>query len=116
MDIKQVLQIERETILRSINIKRASIKELQTAAPEAGDSAQQLEENDALNREVNQLVARIKSIDVALERIDSGDFGWCEDCGDEIPKARMETKPDALRCVDCQHELEVRSMHYRGAA
>ncbi len=30
----------------------------------------------------------------------------CIDCGDEIPAGRIEARPDALRCVDCQGKKE----------
>ncbi|MFC3614953.1 TraR/DksA family transcriptional regulator [Lutimaribacter marinistellae] len=37
----------------------------------------------------------------ALERIEEGDFGYCEDCGEEIAKGRLELDPAATRCVSC---------------
>lgn len=30
----------------------------------------------------------------------------CEDCGEEIPALRLEVKPDARTCIDCQHQAE----------
>ena len=30
----------------------------------------------------------------------------CLDCDDEIPPARIEAKPDAVRCMDCQARKE----------
>ena len=44
----------------------------------------------------------------ALERIDDGDFGECEDCGDEIPVGRLLANPLATRCVECQEAAEVK--------
>lgn len=34
----------------------------------------------------------------------------CVDCGDSIPAARVEAKPDCVRCITCQeiHEKETR--------
>jgi DnaK suppressor protein len=37
----------------------------------------------------------------ALARMDEGEFGYCEDCGDEIAPGRLELDPAATRCVDC---------------
>lgn len=37
----------------------------------------------------------------ALDRIDEGEFGYCEDCGDAIPEGRLTLDPAATRCVDC---------------
>jgi DnaK suppressor protein len=37
----------------------------------------------------------------ALTRIDEGEFGHCEDCGDEIATGRLELDPAATRCISC---------------
>lgn len=37
----------------------------------------------------------------ALVRIDEGEYGYCEDCGDEIPPGRLRLDPAASRCVSC---------------
>ena len=44
---------------------------------------------------------RLKAIEAALRRIDQDDFGWCDECGEEIPKGRLKLDPCATRCVDC---------------
>jgi len=38
----------------------------------------------------------------ALARIEDDSYGQCVDCGHHIPEARLEARPDAARCVDCQ--------------
>jgi DnaK suppressor protein len=42
-------------------------------------------------------------IEAALRRLDAGDYGLCEECGDEIPAKRLEIDPAIERCVDCAH-------------
>ena len=37
----------------------------------------------------------------ALERLDAGLAGWCEDCGEAIPQERLEAILTATRCVPC---------------
>lgn len=37
----------------------------------------------------------------ALERLDEGEYGFCDACGDEIATGRLELDPAATRCVDC---------------
>lgn len=34
------------------------------------------------------------------------DFGFCEDCGDEIGHERLLAMPDVTRCIDCQRDFE----------
>ena len=45
--------------------------------------------------------AELHRIDVALERIEEGEYGWCVTCGDEIPFKRLENDPAAAQCVGC---------------
>ena len=45
--------------------------------------------------------AKIKSIQVALERLDHGDYGHCEVCGQPIDPDRLEILPHTTLCVQC---------------
>lgn len=37
----------------------------------------------------------------ALARMEEGEFGYCEECGEEIAKGRLRLDPAAARCVEC---------------
>ena len=37
----------------------------------------------------------------ALARMDEGEFGYCEDCGDAIAPARLDSDPAAPLCISC---------------
>ena len=50
-----------------------------------------------------RLINKIKD---ALERIDNGEFGICEDCGDEISEARLKARPVTTLCSNCKMEAE----------
>lgn len=50
--------------------------------------------------------AELSAIDSALQRVVTGDYGLCTDCGAEIPTARLHANPIALRCLGCQNTLE----------
>jgi DnaK suppressor protein len=43
----------------------------------------------------------LQRIDSALERIESGDYGYCLNCDEEIPLARLEFDPAVATCVNC---------------
>jgi DnaK suppressor protein len=45
-------------------------------------------------------------IDAALKRIEAGEFGDCERCGDEISEARLQVFPFTTLCIDCKSEAE----------
>ncbi|MFC8827666.1 TraR/DksA family transcriptional regulator [Streptomyces sp. NPDC057137] len=40
-------------------------------------------------------------LDEALERLEQGDYGQCEVCGEAIPVERLEVRPAARTCVRC---------------
>lgn len=42
----------------------------------------------------------------ALERIETGEFGICEECGDEISEARLKVRPVTTLCINCKMEEE----------
>jgi DnaK suppressor protein len=44
----------------------------------------------------------LQDIEGALERLESGTYGRCTDCGAEIPAARLRAMPFADRCRECQ--------------
>ena len=50
----------------------------------------------------------IKKIDETIQRIDSGDYGYCESCGVEIGLKRLEARPTATLCIDCKTLDEMR--------
>ena len=44
----------------------------------------------------------IQLLHLAMNRIDSGDFGICKVCGCKIPEERMMEVPNATKCVNCK--------------
>jgi len=43
----------------------------------------------------------VQAIKNALSRLEEGEYGYCEDCGEDIPAKRLELTPTAIRCVGC---------------
>lgn len=50
----------------------------------------------------------IKKIDEALDKLDKGEYGYCESCGVEIGIRRLEARPTATLCIDCKTLDEIR--------
>lgn len=50
----------------------------------------------------------IKKIDESLESIESGEYGYCEECGVNIGIRRLEARPTATLCIDCKSLDEIR--------
>jgi DnaK suppressor protein len=49
-----------------------------------------------------QAQAAVEEIDKALAKIADGTYGYCEQCGQPIPKARLKALPYAALCVACK--------------
>ena len=45
-------------------------------------------------------------IGAALERIEAGEYGYCANCGEDLPVARLEIDPTAVVCVACAEARE----------
>ena len=59
-----------------------------------------------VNKRVNSAAltasrSRQAGLEYALKRIEDPEFGYCGDCGEEIPFARLLAMPEATLCVDC---------------
>ena len=50
-----------------------------------------------------KLLTKIRS---ALDRIESGEFGICEMCGDDIGEERLEARPVTTQCISCKKKQE----------
>mgnify|MGYP006293093859 CR=1 FL=1 len=67
---------------------------------------------DALGAQAMTLAAQrrrretLQRCEAALRRIDSGDFGLCVRCEEEIDPRRLEFDPTVLLCIDCASRAE----------
>ncbi len=61
-----------------------------------------------------QETRELKLIDAALENIEDGTYGICEECGEAIGKSRLKALPYAVLCLSCkeQEEMERASSGY----
>ena len=50
----------------------------------------------------------VKKINEAIDRIEEGEYGYCENCGVEIGIQRLEARPTAELCIDCKTLDEIR--------
>jgi RNA polymerase-binding transcription factor DksA len=63
-----------------------------------GDVADSMQEFENKNSEVEQLEVQLKEVKEALEKIESGNYGKCEVCGEEIEEDRLVANPSAKTC------------------
>ena len=65
------------------------------------EQATERENDEVLESLGNSSEQELLQINVALKRIDSGDYFSCSTCGQEIPSSRLELLPFSSRCVSC---------------
>jgi DnaK suppressor protein len=51
----------------------------------------------------NKLIKKIRN---ALNRIENGTFGVCEECGENISIKRLKARPVTTQCIDCKTKEE----------
>ena len=49
---------------------------------------------------------KLRLVEEAIEKMDSGQYGICSECGELIPEGRLKVIPFATHCVDCLEILE----------
>ena len=52
------------------------------------------------------LERKLELVKAALRAMEKGQYGICERCGQPIDPARLEVRPDATLCLNCQREVE----------
>jgi DnaK suppressor protein len=50
-----------------------------------------------------KLISKIKE---ALDRLDQGTFGICEECGEDISEERLKARPVTTLCINCKKRQE----------
>jgi DnaK suppressor protein len=48
----------------------------------------------------------LEKVEHALEKIEAGTFGLCEECEEEITSKRLEARPETTLCIKCKEEQE----------
>ena len=58
----------------------------------------------------------LNKINEALARLETGRYGFCFECGEEISEARLRALPFAVRCKDCEEARETAEQRERQMA
>jgi RNA polymerase-binding protein DksA len=111
---RQRLLVERERILRELGRITEAINE----SAEEQEAAKQSYSNhladigsDYMEKEKNYYYADqegqyLKAIEAALKRIESGEYGQCQECSELISDKRLEAVPASELCISCKDKKE----------
>jgi DnaK suppressor protein len=74
--------------------------------PDPSDQATLVSEREFTLRMRDRERKLITKIKDALERIENGTYGICEECEEEISEGRLKARPVTALCIDCKSRQE----------
>lgn len=99
-----------------IEESQETLEHLRTETRDVGDEAERAsrESDNILELRTRDRYRKLlRKIEQALERIEDGSYGYCEETGEEIGLARLEARPIATLTVDAQERRELVQRQYR---
>jgi RNA polymerase-binding protein DksA len=109
-DVRRDLSWMRDQLVNRLRrIRDDAGHRLQPLSADAGDRAQETENDEVLQRLEHSTTALIAQYQHAIERIDEGKYGVCEDCEFPIEADRLDAVPQATRCKECASAVRARA-------
>ncbi len=105
-EIKRLLLEEKDALLSEIREKTGNKNEINNDIGDAIDSSVEEQERELDLLLQDRELARLEGIEIALKRMESDDFGYCDECGEAISKKRLLAFPLARMCINCQSNEE----------
>jgi len=93
---------ELEEQLTNLSTEQVSDGQVQDLGDQALSSVMESLRASLQDAEVDEY----RRIAKALDMVDNGTYGICEDCGESISEKRLSLFPNALRCLLCQEVAE----------
>jgi DnaK suppressor protein len=107
-DLKTMLDQRRRDLRNEVHERMRTIRDGGPAAHRTGVDPSETSIHEDLELAVIQIHAEmVARITAALARLDEGDYGRCQECGEEISEKRLRALPFATCCKDCQEAAEV---------
>lgn len=100
---EQSLEYLRSALLEQRQFRTEQLRELDAASTDHHTDAPLEEVTAALRTAARTALAEV---DAALNRMEFGEYGICQDCGGDIALARLEIVPMAALCMPCQRLSE----------
>lgn len=107
---RQLIESERERLQGLVREREAEgigtqsesdqISELSSLDQHQGDIATETFEREKDFSLLEQLQAEIGDLDAALRKVEEGNYGICEICGNQISTGRLEALPGSRTCID----------------
>ncbi|MGB0572600.1 MAG: RNA polymerase-binding protein DksA [Alphaproteobacteria bacterium] len=103
---RQRLTAWREELLRESGVTLQNMQTTSVQEPDIADRASQESERTLELRTRDRERKLISKIDAALRRIETGEYGYCEDTGEPIGVGRLIARPIATMSIEAQERHE----------
>jgi DnaK suppressor protein len=105
---RKLLQQQREEILEVLESGKSAAGTVKLDQTSVGRLSRMdaMQSQAMLQEAARRREQSLRNIDVALSKIESGDYGFCEQCGEEIAEKRLQFDPAVHYCLDCKSKLE----------
>ena len=107
-ELKDLLLSRRKELQAEMTQNRANLAPAEISGSVSQDESARLKnQTREVDATLNYLDATdLSRIDRALEAMDAGDYGLCEECGCHIPFERLKIEPMTQHCVACKSKWE----------
>ncbi|QTD45834.1 TraR/DksA family transcriptional regulator [Ottowia testudinis] len=107
-ELKELLLTRRKELQAEMEQNRANLAPAELSSSVSQDESARLKNQ---TREVDAVLtgldaADLARIDRALEAMEAGDYGLCDECGCHIPFERLKIEPMTQHCVACKSKWE----------
>jgi RNA polymerase-binding transcription factor len=111
---EKLLASRRQELLQEAGRTVSGMNELKENFPEPADRAALESDRNATLRIRDRERKLLSKIEEALERINDGTYGVCEECGEAIGVERLKARPVTTLCIDCKADQEADERQRRG--
>ena len=110
---RKLLLLERQQIMQHLHrLEGDSESELDQTGGDSIDLAAMEINQNAIHKMGSREKKLLQKIELALAKVDAGEFGVCEQCGEDIALGRLEARPVTQYCIDCKTEQELNERRY----
>jgi DnaK suppressor protein len=110
---RQLLWAWKRELMEEVDRTMLHMKDEAANFPDPNDRATQESEFGLELRTRDRERKLLRKIDSALQRIEDGTYGYCEETGEEIGLRRLEARPVATLCVEAQERRELAERQFR---
>lgn len=110
-ELRRLIEHRRAALGRELRedveqVSRETFSALKGEVGDEGEASMARTLSETRQAELTRDVDEMRALEAALERMLTGSYGECIDCGRDIAVERLRVEPAAARCIECQEVYE----------